>query len=182
MTEEEFLPNFPVGVSIPSALREPLSFQNKEREWYSGHFQLDTWPFGADHWFGDRKTAEQFIIFGHGPDGSLYGLWMYPGRTVENAPVVFLGSEGTNCSLIAGELQQFLSLLAVGADELGFEISWGEVSEQNPPARRLQEFRQWLKTSFDIAESENPLSLVAAARREHPDFAAWLAQWQASRG
>jgi hypothetical protein len=180
MTEEEFQRNFPVGVSIPWPLRELLIFQNKERDWYSGYFELDKWPFGAAHWFRDRKAAEQFIIFGHGPDGSLYGLWMYPSRTVENAPVVFLGSEGTNCGLIAGDLQQFLSLLAVGADELGFEISWGKVSEQNPPAKRLQEFRQWLRTSFDIAESENPLSLVAAARTEHPDFAAWLAEWQAS--
>jgi len=181
MTEEEFLRNFPVGVSIPRVLRELLTFQNKELEWYSGYFRLGEWPFGAAHWFGDRKAAEQFVIFGRGPDGSLYGLWMYPSRTVENAPVVFLGSEGTDCGLIAGDLKQFLSLLAVGADELGFAISWGEVSEQSPPAERLQEFRKWLRTSFDITESENPLSLVAAARAEHPDFAAWLANWQASR-
>jgi hypothetical protein len=181
MTEEEFLRNFPVGVSIPPVLRELLTFQNKELEWYSGYFRLDKWAFGAPHWFGDRKAAEQFVVFGCGPDGSLYALWMYPSRTVENAPVVFLGSEGTDCGLIAGDLQQFLSLLAVGAGELGFEISWAEVSEQNPPAKRLQEFRDWLRTSFDITKSENPLSLVAAARAEHPDFAAWLANWRASR-
>ena len=44
MTEEEFLRNFPVGVSIPWALRELLSFQNKER---------------ADHWFGDRTRPKR---------------------------------------------------------------------------------------------------------------------------
>lgn len=182
VTEEEFRRNFPVGVSIPSPLGELLRFQNKEREWYSGHFELDKWPFGAAHWFGgDRKAAEQFIIFGHGPDGSLYGLWVYPGRTVENAPVIFLGSEGTDCGLIAGNLKQFLALLAVGADELGFEISWGKVSEQDPPAKRLPEFRQWLRTSFGIAVPKNPLSVVAEARAEHPDFATWLEEWQASR-
>jgi hypothetical protein len=96
--------------------------------------------FGAAHWFGDRKAAEQFIIFGHGPDGSLYGLWMYPSRTVENAPVVFLGFEGTHCDLIARDLNQFLSLLAVGADELGFEISWGKVSEQILQPRGCKNF------------------------------------------
>ena len=181
MNDIEFQKNFPDGVSVPALLRELLIFQNKSRDWYSGHFELDSWEFGQSHWFGgDRAAAEQFIVIGHGPDGSLYALWLYPGRTAENAPVVFLGSEGTDCGLIAENLAGFLSLLAIGSDELGFDISWGEIIEANPPAKRREEFREWLSASFGITQPGKPLEAVMEARSNHPDFGAWLAAWQAS--
>jgi len=100
---------------------------------------------------------------------------------MENAPVVFLGSEGTDSSVIASNLPQFLSLLALGADELGFEISWGKVQQAQPPAPRLGEFRDWLKSSFGIEQPLDPLAMVKECRMQHPSFEAWLTAWQASR-
>jgi len=97
---------------------------------------------------------------------------------MENAPVVFLGSEGTDSSVIASNL---LSLLALGADELGFEISWGKVQQAQPPAPRLGEFRDWLKSSFGIEQPLDPLAMVKECRMQHPSFEAWLTAWQASR-
>jgi hypothetical protein len=181
MDEAIFQRNFPPGENIPVLLRALLAFQNQARSWYSGHFEIDRWEYGRAAWFGDKATSEQFIVFGHGPDGSLYTLWAYPGRTIENSPVVFLGSEGTDCGLISGDLRQFLSLLALGADELGFEISWGEVQQAQPPASRLAEFRDWLKSNFGIEQPLDPLGMVKECRSQHPDFEAWLTAWQASR-
>jgi nucleoside-diphosphate-sugar epimerase len=173
--------NFPPDVAVPNMLRALLGFQNGSRNWYSDHFELVTWEYGQPAWFGgDCTAARQFIVFGHGPDGSLYALWLYPGRTAADAPVVFLGSEGTDCSLLAGDLGEFLSLLAIGADELGFAVSGGEIAEANSPAARLSEFREWLRASFGIMPSDRPRAVVFEARTRHPDFGAWLAAWQKS--
>lgn len=183
MREAEFLGNFPEGTDIPELLRELLEFQNQERDWYSGHFELDAFTFGKPAWFGgDRDASEQFAVFGHGPDGSLYALWLYEGRSLATAPVVFLGSEGTDCGVIANDLGDFMALLAIGSGELGFEISWGEVSEARPPAGRLREFRSWLADRFGISAPSDPSPLVRLARNNHPDLTSWLDAWQASRG
>jgi hypothetical protein len=171
---------FPPGTAVPEYLRALLEFQNLSRDWYSDHFELDIWEFGKPNWFdGDRNAAEQFAVFGHGSDGSLYACWLYSGRVVMDAPVVFLGSEGTDCGLVSDHLEEFLGLLAVGADELGFAVSWGDVAESTSPAPRLAAFREWLQVSFGISRLDEPLAQVMAARARHPDFGAWLAKWQA---
>jgi hypothetical protein len=183
MIEDEFQLNFPAGARIPDELPALLRFQNQSSDWYSGHFELDKWRFGNAAWFGDdAEAARQFSVIGHGPDGSLYALWTYSGRTLENAPVVFLGSEGTDNSLLAGSLRDFLALLAIGADELGFAASWGDVKQADPAAPRLNEFRSWLDRSLGIVAPEAPKELIASARALHPDFEAWLNSWFASRG
>jgi len=171
--------NFPPGVVVPDRLRQLLRFQNQSREWYAGHFALNEWQYGNAAWFGgDTDTARQFVVFGKGPDGSLYALWLYPGRTVADAPVVFLGSEG--CGLLADDLDAFLGLLAFGAGELGFAISWAGPLQPKSPAPRLGEFRAWLRDSFGLVPAADPLAVVAAARTRHPDFGAWLAERLAS--
>lgn len=182
MSEDEFQLNFPADVRAPEVLLALRRFQNQSNDWYSGYFELGKWRFGDAAWFGgDAEAAQQFIVIGHGPDGSLYALWAYPGRTVENAPVVFLGSEGTDNCLLASSLRDFLALLAIGADELGFAVSSGGVEQADPPAPRLNEFRSWLDQSLGIVAPEVPNESIASARAMHPDFEAWLNAWFASR-
>jgi hypothetical protein len=178
---ELFQGNFPPGVDVPSPLSSLLEFQNRSKEWYSGYFELTEWKYGYTAWFGDDKeAAEQFAVFGKGGDGSLYALWLYSGRTVADAPVVFLGSEGVDCGLLASDLIGFLGLLTIGADELGFAVSWGGDLEPKRPAPRLEEFRAWLRESFGVGAPPNLMAAVGSARALHPDFGAWLARWQAS--
>jgi hypothetical protein len=94
---------------------------------------------------------------------------------------VFLGSEGTDNCLLAGSLRDFFALLAIGADELGFAASWGNVEQADPPAPRLNAFRLWLDKSFGIVVPEAPNDLIASARATYPDFEAWISAWFASR-
>lgn len=171
--------SFPENVIPPVRLSALLEFQNRSRTGYSGYFELTEWEYGNSAWFGDEIAAKQFIVFGQGGDGSLYALWLYAGQSIADAPVVFLGSEGTDCGLLAGNLDEFLSLLAVGSDDLGFEVSWGNVIKPKSPAVRLEEFQTWLRESFGITAPNNPMSVVAAARGRHPDFGEWLTHWQA---
>jgi hypothetical protein len=177
-----FRRNFPPGVAVPDRLSKLLDFQNCSREWYTGYFELDEWEYGFPAWFGGDKTAaEQFVVFGHGGDGSLYALWLYSHRSVADAPVVFLGSEGTDCGSLAANFDEFLALLALGVEELGFAVSWGDVRPADKPAPRLQELQIWLRASFGITPSPDPMALVTAARIRHPDFGAWLNDWMSSR-
>jgi hypothetical protein len=176
-----FRRNFPPDVAVPDRLSGLLEFQNESREWYTGYFEMVEWEYGFAAWFGgDKIAAEQFVVFGHDGDGSLYALWLYPGRSIGDAPVVFLGSEGVDCSLLASDLDAFLGLLALGVQELGFAVSWGDVRPPDSPAPRLHAFQEWLRMSFGITPSPDPIAMVTLARRQHPDFGLWLSDWMAS--
>jgi hypothetical protein len=182
MDQAYFRRNFPSDATVPDRLRRLLDFQNGSRDWYSGHFELCEWEYGNPAWFaGDQKAAAQFAVFGQGPDGSLYALWLYPGRTIADAPVVFLGSEGVDCGLLANNVDEFLGLLALGVDELGFAVSWGQELRADQPAPRLQEFRAWLRESFGISSPTEPLAQIALARTRHLHFDEWLSAWKASQ-
>ena len=182
MTHDELRGNFPPESEPPARLIELQVFQGSSTEWYSGRFEMSSWPYGDAAWFdGDAEIAKQFIVFGNGPDGSLYALWVYPGRSLEDAPVVFLGSEGVDCSVVAANVTEFLALLAVGADELGFEAAWGEISRGQLPAARADEFRIWLEEHYGIVAPADPMAVVREARSQHPDLQVWIGQWQDQR-
>jgi hypothetical protein len=182
MNLKEFRRNFPPLEPVPHQLVQLLEFQNRSREWYSGYFELTPWRYGDSAWFvGDEADARQFVIFGRNPDGSLYSLWLHPGDKWTDAPVVFLGSEGTDCGVLSGNLNEFLGLLAVGSEELGFAASWGNVVTPDNPTPRLQEFRDWLQVSFGISAPPDPLGVITAARKSHPEFGEWLQNWQQQR-
>ena len=182
VTLDELRANFPPDARPPVRLVELLAFQEASRDWYSGRFEMSAWSYGDAAWFdGDVEAAKQFAVFGNGPDGSLYALWLYPGRSVADAPVVFLGSEGVHCSVIATNLDDFLALLAASADELGFEAAWGEITAGELPVKRQSEFRTWLQERYGIAAPANPMQLVERARAEHPDLEGWIRQWQEKR-
>jgi hypothetical protein len=95
MRIEDLRKNFPANVDMPSALLRLLEYQHSVNHFYSGSFELyHQRAMSVLYWFDkDEEAASQFAIFGHGGDGSLYGYWLYNGRTIGNVPIVFLGSE-----------------------------------------------------------------------------------------
>jgi hypothetical protein len=170
----EFQMNFPTGAETPYLLARLLEYQNAVGDFYSGHFELTA--YGADDvvaWFdGDKAAASQFAPFGQGPDGSSYCYWLYDERPLGQAPVVFLGSEGVDNTVLASTTEDFLSLLAAGYDELGFP--YRQVEETG----ELLRFRAWLKKEFGITPPEDAEAMIAKARIEHPDLGAWVEGWQ----
>ena len=124
MLLEQFRTNFPPDSEIPALLIQLLDYQNMSTDWYSGRFELT--GYGAHDtvaWFdGDAEVAAQFVPFGAGPDGSSYCYWLYPGRSLATAPIVFLGSEGVGCTVLTNTAEEFLALLAIGYKELGLPI------------------------------------------------------------
>lgn len=174
LSRTEFQKNFPAGTNPPYLLLRLFDYQNEIDDFFSGHFEFVV--EGADSvltWFdGDKDAASQFVPFGQDSDGSSYCYWLYDGRKLEQAPIVFLGSEGVNNSVLADNTRDFLSLLAVGYDELGFPFRQVEETDN------LLHFRSWLKREFNIMPPENGERLIEIARAKHPDIEKWMEEWQ----
>ncbi len=179
LTLHEFTKNFPPDITVPSILLRLLDYQNAVPDFYSGSFELDR--SGADnvyYWFDrDIQAARQFAIFGHSGDLSLYGYWLYPGRTLLTAPIVFLGSEGVGNTLLANSFEEFLALLSLGYEELGFAVSKPDYKISTTIDESLLHFRAWLDREVGIQVPETFDSIVVAARNAHPDFKTWIEQW-----
>jgi hypothetical protein len=174
LSRANFQKNFPADTDPPCLLLRLLEYQNEINDFFSGHFEFAA--AGADSvlsWFdGDPDAASQFVPFGQDSDGSSYCYWLYGGRKVEEAPIVFLGSEGVNNTVLAENTRDFLYLLAVGYDELGFPFRQIEETDN------LLHFRSWLEREFNIVPPEDGDKLIEKAKANHPDLEKWMEEWQ----
>ncbi|HET6250635.1 MAG TPA: hypothetical protein VFE47_23305 [Tepidisphaeraceae bacterium] len=171
MTLASFKKNFPAKTAVPELLTRLLGYQNKNPGCYSGQFELsEGGPESALAWFdGDKDAAAHFVIFAQEGDGALFGFWMYDGRTLDNAPLVVLNSEG-GVSLLANNLKDFFSLLAIGGNEFG-----GDFEEADEPAEGLDHFRKWLKNELNISPAKNPVRALMKVEQNHPSLEKWMA-------
>ena len=49
----------------------------------------------TDYWIEDGPVlAPKFFLFAHLGDGTDIGYWLHDGNTIDNAPIVLIGSEG----------------------------------------------------------------------------------------
>jgi len=179
MLLEQFRTNFPPDSEIPALLIQLLDYQNATADWYSGRFELT--GYGANDtvaWFdGDTEAATQFVPFGAGPDGSSYCYWLYPGRSLATAPIVFLGSEGVACTVLTNTTEEFLALLAIGYKELGF----ADLNQPEPDTTNVLRFRAWLQTEFGIHTPQRGAEIIAQAKARHPDLEQWIQMWAKAR-
>ncbi len=178
ITVEAFKKNFPPNIKVPDLLLRLLEFQNQVEDWYSGYFELaDSGHKSLFAWFADDETtASQFIHFGHNADGSLYCFWLYNGRSIDSAPIVFLGSEGQDNAVLANNLGEFFALLAEGYDELGFPHGRLEKIETEANLK----FREWLRKEFAITPLADAEKLIVEAQAAHPSLEKWIENWQES--
>jgi hypothetical protein len=181
VTLEELSGNFPLSESFPALLLQLHGFESSSSIPFAD-FELCAWKYGDPAWFaGDIDAARGFAVFGKDPDGSLYAFWLYDGQSIATAPVVFLGSEGEDCNLVAGNLSDFISLLLCTDKSVGFASHWSHFEEPISPSERFVEFRRWAAETLRLSPSQKPMELVAAGRKHHPSFPRWLDSWRARR-
>ena len=172
---EEFKKNFPPDVEVPELLLRLLEYQNQVEDWFSGYFEFANFEHkGLIAWFDDEVAASQFIQFGHNADGSLYCFWLYDGRSIDSAPIVFLGSEGQDNAVLANNLREFFALLTEGYEELGFP--YGRLEKLETEANL--KFREWLQKEFAITPPVDAEKLIADAQAAHPNLEKWIEDWQ----
>jgi|SRR5579859_2704771 len=81
MLADDIQKGFPDGVQMPKDLRRLCEFAEANDAGIGGCFEFETDGHAAARdWFaGDDSAASQFAVFGRGPDGSLYALWLHAG-------------------------------------------------------------------------------------------------------
>lgn len=165
---EEFRNNFGI-YQIPDALEALFVFDAPPREWYSGRFELAAISKEnlLDHVKEDHLS--QFFGFGHDGNYSLYALWRYKEVPLDDAPVVYLNSEGEGSTILANNILEFFTLLARDESPI-----FGKYSEKDDRAIkhtvRNQEFREWLEQRYHLRPAENPNDVIRQASRQHPSL------------
>lgn len=171
--------NLPEGEMVPDLLKNLLDFERALGAFYSGDFEL--FAHGASsvlHWFdGDSAMGDQFVIFGSGGDGSLYGFWRYPGISMREAPVVFLGSEGDVVLVLASTFLDFLALLTLGKESLGYCVAALDLTAEEADDPSLKAFRWWAAEQYGITVPEDGSAIVQTAQNTHPDLDAAISDW-----
>ncbi|MCI0703468.1 MAG: hypothetical protein L0241_20505 [Planctomycetia bacterium] len=166
---------FPKGVTLPAELRALCDFADEQDGEVSGLFEFQTeGQTFALAWFNrEPEPAKQFAVFGYGPDGSLYALWLHDGLKSDKAPVVMLDSECQDSKVIARDFREFLRLLAIGYDEPG---RYPTLEPENP--KSAAKLRKWLKAEYGLVPPKTGDEIVTEAQGQHPDLMAWIREWQ----
>ncbi len=162
---------FPEGIEQPALLIAFAKLVDSCKDYVSGDFELS--DDDACSWFhGDTKLAAQFAIFGHDGMDSLYGFWLQAGQPIDKSPIVYLNGEGSDNTVLASSLREFLGLLGHNYDCVGMYRSWDPPEDPSNEATHRR-FLGWLKARR-IAVSTRPKAVVTAARKAHPDLDKWL--------
>jgi hypothetical protein len=161
---------FPSVIPFPEELRSLILWNEKHGYPISGGFKL------REHddqsvvlWFGSDRALGRLGIFGAGPDGSMYALWLQDNG---HCRVVHLGSEGQNLFVLARDMREFLVLLAVGYFEIGFE----DLS-QPPDAEGVNpRFRKWVASQLSCVIPATGDQIVRTAQSTSENFEKWVHQ------
>lgn len=153
-TYQEIKKGIPSRISIPAALEQLCDWTAVNGYPISGYFELRA-DDGAtmQYWLGFKDVSDRFGIFGAGGDGSLYAFWL---DDDDKQKIVHLGSEGESLYILAENFIDFLRLLAIGYDEIGFaDLNMG-VEEWNAAIGQEKEegvnfsFREWVEKEFRV--------------------------------
>jgi hypothetical protein len=172
--------SFPPGVALPDPLRRLCAYIDSKGHPVSGDFQLRP---GEDevlvHWFGgDAAAASQLAGFGAAGDGSVYAYWPGETRDASGAPVVFVAHGGGESLVLASSTEEFLSLLALGYRDLGYDFR----GEPPPPDKHVRWLRNWLSDKLGVTPAASARQVIERANAQHPGFRQWLKEWSAQQG
>ncbi|WP_417362778.1 hypothetical protein [Gallaecimonas pentaromativorans] len=176
---ERIQENVPEGTILPDELRRVCEYLDDSGYPISGCMKIRPDDFGGIcAWFGnDSLMASNFAYFGAGPDGSILSFWLLNGKDATHAPIVHLGSEGSNNIVLAENFHSFLRLFGIGYDELGFD------DLQKPPEapESAANFRVWLERELEITCPETGAEIVREAQRFSPDIQEAIDIWYKKR-
>ncbi len=176
-TFQKIQKGIPNTISIPKELELLCNWLDTHNYPISGYFELR-----ADdgetmrYWLGVENLSNRFGIFGAGSDGSLYAFWI---NDEGQQKIVHLGSEGGQLYILADNFIDFLRLLAIGYDEIGFAdleqtISDWNTSQGFPPNEGINPiFQDWVKTTF---KTSIPLKGNEIVSIKDASFSDWVHQ------
>lgn len=89
--KKKFLP-----YKVPSELEELCKYWDKNPIFFAGSFEVNVDEYdAAKSWFQDIEEGYSKVkVFGTDGIQSLYAFWLNEGKTIDNAPIIYLGGEG----------------------------------------------------------------------------------------
>ena len=165
MNIDEYKESFPQNISFPEELCLLCDWVSINGYPISGCFRIRKHDKNAFiSWFG-CDIGESFVQFGASGDGGLYCLW----KVGDHYPVIFLDSEGEQNRVLAESVNDFMQLLAIGYNELGYD----DLSQ--PPIYKEEslintKFQDWCKDTFQFNILENGNEIFNKAQRFKTDF------------
>lgn len=138
-----------------------------ELKMYEGYETEDDTNF----WF-DGPPSVKMITLGVGGDGALYALWCVDGCEPKDAPVCYLGSEGSGNTLLAASSVEFMELLATGREWWPYDEKFGDPSQPIKEGSKIARFMSWYKATH--GEPRAPEVIRQEAIERYGDFAAWV--------
>jgi hypothetical protein len=160
---------FPPSIRFPEELGLLCDWTEQNGYPISGYFELRADDGEAIYWwFRSRAAVDRLAQFGAGADGSLYCIWK---QADGREPIVHMGSEGDALMVLAGNMKEFITLLAVGYGEIGFEdLPVPPVSQDDVNLT----FQNWVEETFAVTVPPTGRDIVDRATREHHDFKAFV--------
>ncbi len=119
-------------------------------------------------WGLDDEAQTMLWSFAQEGAGGRVCLWTYDDQPVEFAPVVHIDSEGS-CSMLAGNIAEFIALTVVGLDPFGIAFSSG-APEAEPPTEVGEQFL----ADWNLEVPDSVSKLLEAAEEAHPDIEEWV--------
>ena len=167
--KESIKSGFPETISFPTELGLLCDWHEENGYPISGSFELRADDGKAIYyWFRSHAADHYLAQFGAGADGSLYCIWKQKdGRE----PIVHLGSEGDALMVLAANMRDFIRLLALGYDEIGFEdmsVAPSDAECINP------NFQAWVTETLGLVIPDRGSEITNAASKEHDDFEAFV--------
>jgi hypothetical protein len=161
---------FPAGTELPESLERLCAFADVRDGAVACDFVLTPRAqrqVAAALGIADAD-AERFAMFGRDGTASLYGFWRVDERPLAQAPIVFVGAEGVGTGVIAATIEDFLALLAVGKEAVGWVEQWSEGE-----CADVADYREWLRADRGLEAPADPRAVVEAARAAHPSLVEW---------
>lgn len=152
VSKDKVRKGFPEGFPFPAELEQLCDWAEVNGYPISGYFRIfaNEDKEAMTYWMGFNDVNDYFGIFGKSPDGSMFALWRDEANNTYK--VVHMGSEGDERLVLTNNFVDFLRLLAIGYDEIGFcDLSLTpEENEGYDPETANPRFREWVQTTFNV--------------------------------
>ena len=170
---EQIIAFFPQRITPPLELKALANWVETNGYLISGYFRLEADKYESiKHWFGNDLFSDRFGVFGSCPDGSLYAIWL---QDDGQQHIVHLDSEGVNNFVLATNFVDFLRILAIGYDEIGFSDLSKTPFENGCELESINlSFRRWVAATFDVNISATAELIVSDAAKKSQNFQEWI--------
>lgn len=167
--KSEIRAGFPSTITFPDELGLLCDWCDRNGYPISGDFELRADDGEAIYWwFRSHAADDRLAQFGAGGDGSLYCIWK---QADGREPVVHLGSEGDALLVLASSMREFVALLAIGYEEIGFD----DLSAPPDDDESINvEFQNWVSDTLGVDIPKSGQAIVDRARNNHDDFPAFV--------